>query len=384
MLERKIKSAIDDIGTLIDEAAFDLGRWQAVVDEFTRILPGTKAAMQVVDPALSRAAPMVASGWDAASLMSYAAHFGGINPWLPGLVAAPVRTVLYSGELLPLTTLHGSEFFHDFLKPIGDVDASTGMKLVEHGGRLGAFTLSHASRETDRLRAGGARILESLAPRMRRSLDIARTCATASWPRDAFSLIDAMIEPTMLVTRQGCLVRANPAASELIAVHDVVRLGAGDRVQFIDASLSRMFAVGLQAACSAGGPHERDPMNGSPVTTRSGRLALTVLGLRPDMIRMQGMTTLLAAGDLALVVVQRYGSGAVDVGRILLGRYGLSPSEARLAQAMDGSRSLPTVAQDLGISHETARSHLKRIFVKLGVSRQSELIAFLLALEQRH
>lgn len=383
MLERKIKSAIDDIGTLIDATAFDLGRWQAVVDEFIRVLPGTKAAMQVVDPALARAAPMVAAGWDAPSLNAYATHFGAINPWLPGLMAAPVKTVLYSGELLPLTTLHGSAFFHDFLKPVGEVDASTGMKLVEHGGRLGAFTLSHAAREVDRIRAGGARILEALAPRMRRSLDIARTCAAASWPKDAFSLVDAMVEPTLLVTRQGCLVQANAAAIDLIAAGDVARLGAGDRVQFIDATLSRMFAAGLQVACSTGGSHERDPVSGVPVTTRSGRFALTVLGLRPDMMRIQGMTTLLAAGDLALVVIQRHRSGAADVGRLLRDRYGLSPSEARLALAMDGSRSLPVVAQGLGITHETARSHLKRIFAKLGVSRQSELIAFLMALRQR-
>ncbi|GEP09938.1 hypothetical protein [Methylobacterium gnaphalii] len=62
MPHRALRDAVEDVGLLIDEAAFDVGRWQDVLDGLTRSLPGTRANLQVVDPTLGRAAPMVSSG----------------------------------------------------------------------------------------------------------------------------------------------------------------------------------------------------------------------------------------------------------------------------------------------------------------------------------
>ena len=53
--------------------------------------------------------------------------------------------------------------------------------------------------------------------------------------------------------------------------------------------------------------------------------------------------------------------------------------ETRLALAMDDS--LRSMAKDPGIAYETARTKTKTIFAKLGVSRQSELVGFLLRSE---
>jgi DNA-binding CsgD family transcriptional regulator len=56
---------------------------------------------------------------------------------------------------------------------------------------------------------------------------------------------------------------------------------------------------------------------------------------------------------------------------------GLTLSEARVA-AMVGSGLPPRdAAVKLGIAEQTARTALKRVFMKVGVSRQSELAALL-------
>jgi DNA-binding CsgD family transcriptional regulator len=60
--------------------------------------------------------------------------------------------------------------------------------------------------------------------------------------------------------------------------------------------------------------------------------------------------------------------------------FGLSPVQTRVALAVTGGRSLVEVADDFGVSINTARTHLRRIFEKTGVSSQSTLVATLLSL----
>ena len=55
----------------------------------------------------------------------------------------------------------------------------------------------------------------------------------------------------------------------------------------------------------------------------------------------------------------------------------MTPSEARLSARLMSGEALENVADGLGISKETARRHLKSIFNKTAVNRQSELIALL-------
>lgn len=54
--------------------------------------------------------------------------------------------------------------------------------------------------------------------------------------------------------------------------------------------------------------------------------------------------------------------------------YGLTGAEARLCQALVRTGSLPNAADELHISRSTARSHLKSIFAKLGVTSQVQLV----------
>ncbi len=60
--------------------------------------------------------------------------------------------------------------------------------------------------------------------------------------------------------------------------------------------------------------------------------------------------------------------------RALKEQFSLTPSEIRLSDSLAMGRNLREASQDLGITYESARSHLKRIFSKADVRRQAELI----------
>jgi DNA-binding CsgD family transcriptional regulator len=59
--------------------------------------------------------------------------------------------------------------------------------------------------------------------------------------------------------------------------------------------------------------------------------------------------------------------------------YGLTGAEARLCQALIRTGSLNDAADELHISPSTARSHLKNVFAKLGVTSQVQLVMRLAA-----
>jgi len=64
-------------------------------------------------------------------------------------------------------------------------------------------------------------------------------------------------------------------------------------------------------------------------------------------------------------------------GSALIGAFGLTPAEARLAVRFLAEESLETAAEGLGISIDTARNQLKGVYQKTGVRRQGEIIALL-------
>jgi DNA-binding CsgD family transcriptional regulator len=60
--------------------------------------------------------------------------------------------------------------------------------------------------------------------------------------------------------------------------------------------------------------------------------------------------------------------------------YGLTPTEARLADLLLEGLEVREISNRLSISVETARFHLKRVLAKSGTHRQTELIRLMLSL----
>ena len=58
--------------------------------------------------------------------------------------------------------------------------------------------------------------------------------------------------------------------------------------------------------------------------------------------------------------------------------YDLTPAETRLATILAQGKNIVEAATELGVTQNTARTHLKHIFQKTGMKRQSELVQLLL------
>ena len=91
----------------------------------------------------------------------------------------------------------------------------------------------------------------------------------------------------------------------------------------------------------------------------------------------------LLAGVQAIVVVTESKAGDPPDPAMVRDLLGLTLGEARVATLVGSGLAPRESAQKLGIAEETARTTLKRVFDKVGISRQSELVGLLTRLVLR-
>ena len=97
--------------------------------------------------------------------------------------------------------------------------------------------------------------------------------------------------------------------------------------------------------------------------------------LRVLMVPEGAQSFFLGASAILLFVRLRL---SLEVAPSLLSSiFGLTPAESRLAAELAGGSTLVQAAKALNISWETARTHLKTVFMKTNTHRQSELVALL-------
>lgn len=113
--------------------------------------------------------------------------------------------------------------------------------------------------------------------------------------------------------------------------------------------------------------------------TAGGRLVAHVLPLTASTMPAGAM---LARARALVIVVSLDRNEAIDP-TVLRDLLGLTLNEARVASLVGTGLQPRAVAEHLGIAEETARTVLKRVFAKVGLSRQAELVALLARLTFR-
>jgi DNA-binding CsgD family transcriptional regulator len=105
--------------------------------------------------------------------------------------------------------------------------------------------------------------------------------------------------------------------------------------------------------------------------TAAGQLHLAhVLPLTSGSRRKAGASYAAAAA----VFVRKAELDAPPAPEVIAKLYGLTPSELRVLLSVFDSGGVTNVAEALGISEATAKTHLRRLFEKTGTRRQADLV----------
>lgn len=172
----------------------------------------------------------------------------------------------------------------------------------------------------------------------------------------------------------GQLLIANKTAEKILSSRDGLELDADNvlcTTRECSPSLSQLMQQAMRSAM-LGKNRDNEAMLAIPRT--SGKRALTVL------VRA---ATGAAAGThskqpTTLVFIVDSGSPAQAAESELRQLYGLTLTEARLANLLMEGKSLVECGFQLGIRRSTVRMHLRNLFAKTGVCRQGELVSLLL------
>lgn len=206
------------------------------------------------------------------------------------------------------------------------------------------------------------------APHLSRTALLSRNLSFAN----ATGMVDAYQSlgcPSFLLDRDGRVIRVNAVAEKLIG--DGLNLAQG----VLGCSLpddNRELAGLVAQLCRSPGIADTDAL--PPVVVRRP----TKRPLIVEGIRITGMASAVFSPAKAILLIADTERPSADPSMDLLRKtFGLTQTEAMLVSHLAREVPLPLVAELLGISFETARSHLKRVFMKTGARRQSELLLLL-------
>lgn len=162
-------------------------------------------------------------------------------------------------------------------------------------------------------------------------------------------------------------VRALTAPAETQLHEGAVRLHDG-RVSLSNAADDRRLGMALSSVFEGG--------------ARAASIAVSdgagVMMLR--LFRLPAREWNMGFAPFAILIVKRTsGAGTLDL-RLLRDTYGLTATEAEIALLLRAGQTRGAICSTRGITRETLRSHLRALFAKLGVSRETEAIHLLHAL----
>ena len=172
----------------------------------------------------------------------------------------------------------------------------------------------------------------------------------------------------------GHVLSANSIASRILRTRDGLEVNTNGAL-CATRGCSEQLAQAVQRAATDSVMEEQQDRRGSLIVRRAGDKRAYALLVRP----VEAMSTSETCDRSAVLVLILDSSLSVQA---TLGELrqlcGFTPAEARLANLLMDGLSLHDCSNRLDILPATASAHLRRMFKKTGVHRQSELVSVLL------
>ena len=216
-------------------------------------------------------------------------------------------------------------------------------------------------------------VCEIVVGEILRGCELSARIGTSEVERTLYSTVmDRLAVGVVILGAAGNIICCSRKADEALSERDGLQLQAG-RLRATCAKEDRELQAAIKLAIQAAA-------NGAQ-TTRG--IALTRLsGQRNLGLVVQAMPTAARQGAAAaptVAIFLRDPEANAEVGGDLVRElFDLTPAEAAVARRLAAGLSLEDAASSLDISRNTARAHLRSIFSKSGITRQTELVRLML------
>jgi DNA-binding CsgD family transcriptional regulator/PAS domain-containing protein len=359
----------------IYESAGDRTQWPAFLASFRAATRAAAVHIAIDDHANDKGVVTEFLGHDPRFLSMYAEYYSSRDVWVRGRPRLPTGETVLGQRLIRDEDLAKTEFYGDFLRPQGQFHVVAGCIFRER-----TTAVDIAALRSKRQGAFGAQeegLLRALMPHLQRAVQIHRRLAAAEVTgRSLAEAMDRLPYGVILLDERGQVLLANGAARRLLAARDGLTeqrgtLAASKRSE--SSALRRLVADALDA--SAGTAGRRLGSGGALAISRpSGARPLSLL-VAP--FRRREADPFGDRRPAAVVFVSDPDTRIDAPAALLASLHGLSAAEARVAAEVLEGGSLADIAERLGITRNTANTHIKRVFEKTGTRRQSDLVRLL-------
>jgi DNA-binding CsgD family transcriptional regulator/PAS domain-containing protein len=213
---------------------------------------------------------------------------------------------------------------------------------------------------------------EIMVAQLRRGLALTKRIGANEIERALYSgVMDKLSVGVVILDLSGRVVKCSAKAEESLAARDGLQLQAG-RLRATCAKEDRDLQAAIRTALQAAAGGEAAPSRGLSVTRLSGNRNLGVIVQTVQDAKNVGAPS-------AVAIYIRDPEANADVESDLVRQlFDLTPAEAAVARRLTAGLSLEDAASSLDISRNTARAHLRSIFSKSGITRQTELVRLML------
>jgi DNA-binding CsgD family transcriptional regulator len=364
--------ALDLVG-LIYESACEPAGWRKFLERYSDAVHCTASSVLLYDADRLAGNVAASAGFDPADLRKYNEYYVGVDPWARHGRHVMVAGGVFAGDgLCPGSELERSEFYADFLRPMDAFHQFCGVISVESS--MASVIASLRPKRRGPFQQEELSLLTTLMPHLQRALALHRRLGwLQASAHSAMTLLDRLPYGVVLLSADTRVVLINQYAKTVVDQTDGLTIrhrelhscswDSNKRLQML---IHGAVATSRRSALHSGGAVR--------LVRPSGRRPFRVL-ITP--IHRAAFSPLVPESAAVVFIVDPDGQCGTPV-QMLTELFALSRAEGRLAALLLEGRSLRQAAEELGVSLNTVRTQLKKLFEKTGSNRQGALIRTLL------
>ena len=353
--------------SLLYEAAMDPDSWKPFLEALRLQLGGNYSSL-IVRPG---------SADDVGLIVSAAGDRRDLMPNCPKISMSPFRSmptdrIVTVGDVMPESEWRASSYYNDWCKQL-QVFHVMAADIVTKDSCVYGLRVTRpegAPAFTKQERAFGSMML----PHIKRALNLH---LSVNQDRQVISLYSKATAQLMvgvvILDQNGNVLECNPAAASILDMQDGLKI-TGGVLEANYANDNRKLQRLIKDALMHTQVSRLSMTEGMSVSRQSGQLnwGVVVQSISPDEWTEGKQRPSVA------VFVRDTGGKADPPVKLAQQLFQLTPAETSLAIQLANGLSLEEAAEALNIRRNTARAHLRSIFSKTGVRRQTELVRIFL------
>lgn len=308
------------------------------------------------------------TGTSTEATSSYNTHFFTLDPF----VDLPNRQVVTLAEFVSNDDWQQSEFYKNFLEPV-DVFHILGADINTSDGAQCRLRISRG-RNDKPFGCAEKDLLMQFIPHLERSIKIHMQLNRIEAERNLYAgAVDQMAVGTIILDEAGKVLQTNQVADRLIQEKDGIKL-VNDGLQVGTARDTQEFRRLVKQSLLSQKSSNPSVVEALRVQRPSGRADLGII------VRSVPMSAWSEGKQCPTVVIfisdpEQQSTAPQEIVRAL---FDFTPAETQLAMLLANGLTLDEASEELGISRNTSRAHLRSTFSKTGVTRQTMLVRLIL------